>query len=104
MASERFQTLTLFSSIYGIGLNTSRRLYGLGLRTLKDLEIYYGVDSSAVRKGAARGEIVEVEEKQSRYYRRNKPGDGQGGGEEDDGLGDSWIRVALELREDLALK
>ncbi|KAI0827661.1 Nucleotidyltransferase [Trametes gibbosa] len=85
--SERFQTLSLFSSVYGIGANTARRLFGLGLRSLDDLEIYYGVERSEVED--PHPEIVEVNVKPR-----------QPGGV-DEGLGDSWIRVALGLREDL---
>jgi len=44
--SERFASLSLFASIYGIGPTTSRKLYDLGLRTLRDLEAYYEVDTS----------------------------------------------------------
>ncbi|KAH9067627.1 Nucleotidyltransferase [Lactarius vividus] len=44
--SERFASLSLFASIYGIGPTTSRKLYDLGLRTLPDLEAYYEVDAS----------------------------------------------------------
>ncbi|KAI0710318.1 Nucleotidyltransferase [Cerioporus squamosus] len=85
-SSERFQTLTLFSSIYGIGPSTAIRLYNLGLRSLKDLEVYYGVEPEDM---AQQSQIVEVDR-------------GQHMG--DEGLGDSWIRVALGLREDLAKK
>lgn len=42
--SERFVSLSLFATIYGIGPTTSRKLYDLGLRTLRDLEAYYEVD------------------------------------------------------------
>lgn len=97
-ASERFQTLTLFSSIYGIGPTTARKLYGLGLRSLEDLEIYYGVNSNTTHQDVVKGEIVEVEEKQFRYH--GKPTEEEG----DEGLGDNWIRIALEMREDLAIK
>jgi len=44
--SERFDALTLFATVYGIGPTTSRKLYDLGLRTLSDLEAYYEVDAS----------------------------------------------------------
>ncbi|KAH9174946.1 Nucleotidyltransferase [Lactarius sanguifluus] len=44
--SERFTSLSLFASIYGIGPTTSRKLYDLGLRTLRDLDAYYEVDAS----------------------------------------------------------
>ena len=39
--SERFQVLSLFASIYGIGPFNARKLYDLGLRTIEDLERYY---------------------------------------------------------------
>lgn len=41
--SERYQALTLFTSIYGIGPVNARKLYELGLRTFEDLERYYDV-------------------------------------------------------------
>ncbi|KAF9012521.1 hypothetical protein BDQ17DRAFT_1344069 [Cyathus striatus] len=51
-SSQRFQSLTLFSSIYGVGPSTARRLYDIGLRTIEDMERYYdippGTDSSAL--------------------------------------------------------
>ena len=43
--SERFISLSLFASVYGIGPVTARTLYGRGLRSLRDLEAYYEVDS-----------------------------------------------------------
>ncbi|TFK87051.1 Nucleotidyltransferase [Polyporus arcularius HHB13444] len=94
-ASERFQTLSLFSSIYGIGPSTAIRLYNLGLRSLNDLEVYYGVEPEDV---ALQSQIVEVEEKP------RKPAWQRGQHKGDEGLGDSWTRVALGLREDLAKK
>ncbi|KAI0628369.1 Nucleotidyltransferase [Trametes polyzona] len=96
-ASERFQTLSLFNSIYGIGPNTARRLFNLGLRSLDDLEVYYGVERDAIE---AHSEIVEVEEK-PRNAGWTKD---QHENDSDEGLGDSWIRVALGLREDLSKK
>ncbi|KAI0359237.1 Nucleotidyltransferase [Trametes cingulata] len=98
--SERFQTLSLFSSIYGIGPNTARRLYNLGLRTLDDLEVYYGVEREEVAK--PQDEIVEVEESSRKPgWIKGRQG---GGGEHEEGLSDSWIRIALGLREDLSKK
>ncbi|KAI0333302.1 Nucleotidyltransferase [Cubamyces sp. BRFM 1775] len=98
-SSERFQALALFSSIYGIGPNTARRLYNLGLRSLDDLEVYYGVERQEIIEGG-HDEIVEVEEKprQSGWVR------GQHGHTDSEGLSDSWIRIALGLREDLSKK
>ena len=113
LASDRFKALIVFTSIYGIGPNTARRLYSLGLRTIADLEVYYGVESS----DAPPTELLEVElqRKHSRSWRgkgqvdeAERRGDvGNYGGEKgegDEGLGDSWIKVALELREDLAIR
>ncbi|KAL1936931.1 hypothetical protein VTO73DRAFT_3904 [Trametes versicolor] len=94
-SSERFRTLSLFTSIYGIGPHAARRLFALGLRSLADLEIYYGVERSQVQQS----QIIEVEEKPRRSnWKRDK--DKDRGDEE--GLGESWIRVALGLREDLS--
>ncbi|KAH9952692.1 hypothetical protein BC827DRAFT_1148343 [Russula dissimulans] len=46
--SERFISLSLFSSVYGIGPVTARNLYDRGLRSLRDLEAYYEVDAGFV--------------------------------------------------------
>ncbi|KAH9976171.1 hypothetical protein BGW80DRAFT_1436174 [Lactifluus volemus] len=47
--SDRFVTLSLFATIHGIGPVTARKLYGLGLRTLRDLEAYYEVDTGSTQ-------------------------------------------------------
>ncbi|KAI6046446.1 hypothetical protein EDC04DRAFT_2631014 [Pisolithus marmoratus] len=43
LSSPRFQTLTAFTAIYGIGPHTARKLHTLGLRTLEELDRYYEV-------------------------------------------------------------
>lgn len=43
MQSERYQCLSLFSSIYGVGPSTTRQLYEIGLRTVEDIERYYDI-------------------------------------------------------------
>ncbi|KAG1781945.1 hypothetical protein EV702DRAFT_1068193 [Suillus placidus] len=43
LADLRFQSLSAFITIHGIGPHTARRLYDLGLRTLEELERYYEV-------------------------------------------------------------
>ena len=43
--SERFKALSLFTTVYGIGPTTARILYDRGLRSLRDLEAYYEVDT-----------------------------------------------------------
>ncbi|KAG1794399.1 uncharacterized protein HD556DRAFT_1431996 [Suillus plorans] len=43
LADPRFQSLSAFITIHGIGPHTARRLYDLGLRTLEELERYYEV-------------------------------------------------------------
>ncbi|KAJ6631595.1 hypothetical protein B0H10DRAFT_1772340 [Mycena sp. CBHHK59/15] len=40
-ASSRFRSLSAFSSVYGIGPTTARKLYDSGLRSIDDLEEYY---------------------------------------------------------------
>lgn len=42
--STRYQSLAAFSSVYGIGPTTARRLYSLGLRSIEHLERYYEVE------------------------------------------------------------
>lgn len=86
-ASERFDALTTFSTVYGIGPQTARRLYALGLRTVDDLEAYYGVDSEGEE-----GELVEFEHQENF------------GKDREAGLGDAWIKIALDLRKDLEMK
>src|SRR5258708_38330084 len=46
--SERFKTLSLFNTIHGIGPATARTLYDRGLRSLRDLEAYYEVDTGSI--------------------------------------------------------
>ncbi|KAG1760599.1 hypothetical protein EDD22DRAFT_72295 [Suillus occidentalis] len=43
LGDPRFQSLSAFITIHGIGPYTARRLYDLGLRTLEELERYYEV-------------------------------------------------------------
>ncbi len=43
--AQRFASLSLFTSVYGIGPATARKLYDRGLRSLHDLEAYYEVDT-----------------------------------------------------------
>lgn len=43
LSSDRFVTLSTFTTIHGIGPHTARKLYSLGLRTVEELERYYEV-------------------------------------------------------------
>ncbi|EKM53596.1 uncharacterized protein PHACADRAFT_176005 [Phanerochaete carnosa HHB-10118-sp] len=84
--SERFKALSLFSSIYGIGPSTARRLYALGLRTVDDLEVYFGVEPEEEES-----QLVELEHHE-RFGRASESG-----------LGETWIKIALGLRNDFEL-
>lgn len=86
-SSERFAALSTFASIYGIGPSTARRLYALGLRTIEDLEAYYGVEPEEPED-----QLVELEHRE-RY-----------GKDAEAGLGETWIKIALGLRKDLQIK
>lgn len=61
--SERFQCLSLFVSIYGIGPVNARRLYDLGLRTIEHLERYYDLPTRPVgsHKAAFSADALEDE-------------------------------------------
>jgi len=51
--SQRYQSLSLFNTVHGIGPSSAQKLYDLGLRTIEDLERYYDVPPGA--------EVSEVE-------------------------------------------
>lgn len=80
--------------MYGIGPHTARRLYNLELRTFQDLEIYYGVNPEEPETGLKEIEKETVEHSWKGRKQVRRDGD----------LGESWIKVALELRSDLAKK
>lgn len=86
-SSERFFALSTFSAIYGIGPQTARRLYALGLRTLSDLEVYYGVEPEEEES-----QLVEIQHREN--FTRDREA----------GLGETWIKIALGLRKDLEIK
>ncbi|EPQ55117.1 Nucleotidyltransferase [Gloeophyllum trabeum ATCC 11539] len=101
--SERYRSLTAFTSIYGIGPNTVRKLYARGLRTIRDLEVWYGVrppegeeDDEGVYEQQRERRIISVEGQSGRRGR----GRNEGAEVEDD----SWIKIALGLREELDIK
>ncbi|KAI0050505.1 Nucleotidyltransferase [Auriscalpium vulgare] len=73
-ASERYNALVLFASIYGIGPSTARNLYARGLRNLRDLEAFYEVNGPPV-EGIEGPQSVEMD-----------------------------IQIALGLRAELAIK
>ena len=50
-ATTRYQSLVEFSSVYGIGPTNARRLYDLGLRTIKHVEQYYEADEGELDNG-----------------------------------------------------
>ena len=100
-SSERFKTLTDFSSIYGIGPHTARRLFDLNLRTFQDLEVYYAVDPSNIEDGLT---VLEKEDVPQTHGHHRSKGHSQVREQEDDDLGQGWVKVALGLREDLAKK
>ncbi|KAI0079811.1 Nucleotidyltransferase [Panus rudis PR-1116 ss-1] len=99
--SERFKTLSEFSSIYGIGPNTARRLYNLNLRKLEELEIYYGVDPTEEES-----QLVEIQGDDASSSRWTRAGERGNDAQKtrDDSYGESWIKTALALRHDLAIK
>ncbi|EIW80380.1 Nucleotidyltransferase [Coniophora puteana RWD-64-598 SS2] len=80
--SSRFQALSAFSRIYGIGPHTGRRLYDLGLRTLEELDRYY-----EVTPGSTDGSALSSLEL---YSKANE-----------ETVLEETIKVALALRHDL---
>ncbi|KAJ7125118.1 hypothetical protein C8R44DRAFT_782368 [Mycena epipterygia] len=57
-ASSRFQSLSSFATIYGIGAATSRKLYdSFGLRTIADLEEHYAIHASSLVRNNGESKI-----------------------------------------------
>ncbi|KAF8911503.1 DNA polymerase mu [Gymnopilus junonius] len=84
--SERYQSLSLFSKIYGIGPVNARKLYDIGCRGIEDLERYYDV---------APGSTIEsVEEDLVTPDRKKIP---------KNKIPDLPIKISLALREDFAI-
>lgn len=59
--SERFKALSLFNTIYGIGPATARTLYDRGLRSLRDLEAYYEVDTGSTPAQAENSKSTDMD-------------------------------------------
>ncbi|EGO26473.1 hypothetical protein SERLADRAFT_447668 [Serpula lacrymans var. lacrymans S7.9] len=83
LTSSRFQALSAFTTIHGIGPHTARKLYNLGLRTLEDLERYYEVEPG--RCGQETLAVIEA-----------------AGRESDEAIVERSIKVALALRHDFS--
>ncbi|EIN08428.1 Nucleotidyltransferase [Punctularia strigosozonata HHB-11173 SS5] len=97
-ADERFQSLSAFSSVYGIGPNTARGLYARGLRTLEHLERYYEVwEDPQVAATSQRDAKTDDDVKDVKPVVIEEA-DVRGEG------GTTLIRAALGYREDLAIK
>ncbi|CAA7260552.1 unnamed protein product [Cyclocybe aegerita] len=98
--SERFQSLSTFASIYGIGPVKARKLYDLGLRTIEDLERYYDVPA-----GLTANDLPELQETALLTPNGNRipqplMSSAKGKGK-DVKLPDMSVKIALVLREDL---
>jgi hypothetical protein len=88
-ASERYKTLSLFTTIYGIGPITAQKLYHEGMRTLEQLEERYWYDPA---RGTAAYQLEADDEDE----------------EEDQPQGkinlNMTISIALQMRADFAEK
>ncbi|KAL0955859.1 hypothetical protein HGRIS_002061 [Hohenbuehelia grisea] len=84
LASSRFQALSTFNTVYGIGPVTARQLYDKGLRTLEHLVTYYDANLTTIA-GAANPDDSNV----TASMKTN-------------GAPDMTIKVGLALREDFS--
>ena len=57
-SDERFQALSAFNSIHGVGPTTARHLYSVGLRTLEDMDRYYDVPTDSDGRLKVEEEVV----------------------------------------------
>ncbi|TFK44904.1 hypothetical protein BDQ12DRAFT_641934 [Crucibulum laeve] len=92
-ASERFQSLSLFSTVYGVGPVTARNLYAIGLRKIEDMERYYDVppDIDSTYLNVLELELVTPNGKRIIGLSKNK-------------LPEVSIKIALAIRKDLDIK
>ncbi|VDC00335.1 unnamed protein product [Peniophora sp. CBMAI 1063] len=99
--SERFQALSSFAEIYGIGPTTARHLYAVGVRTMTELEAYYEADT-------APESLVHLQEDSQDAVDPSAEPDPGVSMTEADHMGsnpqETWIKIALSWRHDLAKK
>lgn len=95
-ASERYQSLSLFSSIYGIGSTKARQFFDMGMRTIEDLERYHDIPSGCDLKNPNVVEKLLLQMDQETSFTPNgKPIRWRGKAP------DITIPTALVLREEL---
>lgn len=95
LQSERYQCLSLFTSVYGIGPSTARQLYELGLRTIEDLERYYDVQPGIDATALDDAELQLFTPNGQPIPQRNVKKDGE--------IPPISIKVALALRKDMGV-
>ncbi|KAF5355182.1 hypothetical protein D9756_005471 [Leucocoprinus leucothites] len=94
LRSERYQSLSLFTTVYGIGPSTARHLYEIGLRTSEDLERYHDVAPGI--------DATELEVSESQLFTPNGQPIPQGNIKNDGKIPPISVKVALTLRKDFA--
>ncbi|KZV73954.1 Nucleotidyltransferase [Peniophora sp. CONT] len=102
--SERFQALSSFAEIYGIGPSTARHLYAVGVRTMTELEAYYEADTAPESlmhlQGVSQDDAVEPEPEQDDLAIESQTLVEHTGSSPQE----MWIKIALSWRHDLAKK
>lgn len=94
LESERYRSLSLFNTVYGIGPSAARHLYELGLRSVGDLERYYDVP-----QGANASQLDEIESQT--FTPNGRPVPLKSFTEGNAKIPPISVKVALALREDL---
>ncbi|KAJ3565560.1 hypothetical protein NP233_g7552 [Leucocoprinus birnbaumii] len=92
LQSERYQSLALFTTIYGIGASTARQLYEIGLRTIEDVERYYNVQPGI--------DVNDIEVPDSQLFTPNGQPLPRSNVKNDGKIPPISIKVALALRND----
>ncbi|TFK23154.1 Nucleotidyltransferase [Coprinopsis marcescibilis] len=59
LASQRYQSLSCFASVYGIGSTKARQFYDMGLRTISDLERYYDITPVSVTEASSSATSIQ---------------------------------------------
>ena len=88
LEDEKYKILKEFTSIYGIGPMTAQKLYAHKCRTLDDVKRFYESPENTIQQSSD----DDDDDDENGYEDENKR------------VPESWIQVALTLKEDLSIK
>ena len=92
LEDEKYKVLKEFTSIYGIGPMTAQMLYARKCRTLDDVKKFYESPENTIQQSSDDDDGNDDDDDENEYEDENKR------------VPESWIQVALTLKEYLSIK